>query len=182
MQTGKMSNKRKRLLTATLRAHCGRAGEGREKKRENPLKFFCFSGFRRSINLLGRLQIFGWFVGNGLTVPCGLTDSMIYREVARHSARFYTLRAASGADGSRPIPTLLPEKGIFRQTAGGIVAAPTDYPQNCHHDKTAGGACPVPTARCFFCPVGRGDLTPPKMVDKPNGMNANFRRVCRERS
>ena len=39
----------------------------------------------------------------------------MYREIARHSARFYALRAASGADGSRPIPTLLPEKGLYSQ-------------------------------------------------------------------
>ncbi len=95
MQTGKESNKRKELLTAALRALCGRAWE--KKETGKPAEIFCFSGSRRSINLLGRLQIFGWFVGNGLTVPCGLTDSMMCREVARHSARFYALRAASGA-------------------------------------------------------------------------------------
>ena len=50
-----------------------------------------------------------------MTVPCSLADSTIYRENARHSARFYALRAASGADGSRPIPTLLPEKGLFNK-------------------------------------------------------------------
>ena len=32
-QTGKMSNKRKELLTAALRAFCGRAGEGRGKRK-----------------------------------------------------------------------------------------------------------------------------------------------------
>ena len=47
---------------------------------------------------------------------------------ARRSARFYALRAASGADGSRPIPTLLPEKEFFRQTAGRIYASPTSRP------------------------------------------------------
>ena len=36
--------------------------------------------------------------------------------MARRSARFYALRAASGADGSRPIPTFLPKKGLFLQT------------------------------------------------------------------
>ena len=46
--------------------------------------------------------------------------------------------------------------------AGGIVAVPTDYPQNCHYGKTAGGAMPRPyRAMHFYCPVGRGDLTPP---------------------
>ena len=47
-----------------------------------------------------------------MTVPCNLAASMMYRETARRPARFYALRAASGADGSRPIPTLLPEKGF----------------------------------------------------------------------
>ena len=31
-----------------------------------------------------------------MTVPCGLADSTMYRKIARHSARFYALRAASG--------------------------------------------------------------------------------------
>ena len=48
-----------------------------------------------------------------MTPPCRLTTNAIYRENARHSARFYALRAASGADGSRPIPTPLPKKGCF---------------------------------------------------------------------
>ena len=51
-----------------------------------------------------------------MTVPCSLANSTIYREIARRSARFYALRAASGADGSRPIPTFLPKKGLFLQT------------------------------------------------------------------
>ena len=41
-------------------------GGGEGKEREKPAETECFSGFGRSINLLGRLQIFGWFVGNGL--------------------------------------------------------------------------------------------------------------------
>ena len=49
---------------------CGRfaegQGRGEKKEREEPAETECFSGFGRSINLLGRLQIFGWFVGNGL--------------------------------------------------------------------------------------------------------------------
>ena len=53
-----------------------------------------------------------------MTVPCSLANSTIYREIARRSARFYALRAASGADGSRPIPTFLPKKGLFLQTDG----------------------------------------------------------------
>ena len=64
-QTGKMSNKRKELLTAALWALCRRAGEGRGKRNRKPAETFCFNGFGRSINLLGRLQTFGWFVGNG---------------------------------------------------------------------------------------------------------------------
>lgn len=44
-----------------------------------------------------------------MTPPCNLTDSTIYRETARHTARFYALRAARCADGSRPIPTNIPE-------------------------------------------------------------------------
>ena len=171
---------------------CGRFAEGQErgeeKEREKPAETFCFSGFGRSINLLGRLQIFGWFVGNGLTVPCGLTDSMMCREVARHSARFYTLRAASGADGSRPIPTLLPERGIFLQAVGrivasravyllyriigtaatgGIYAAPTSYPIIFIMAYDRGRGLPRPyRAMIFYCAVGRGDLTPPQTVDK----------------
>ena len=35
-----------------------------------------------------------------VTVPCNLTISTLFRENARRSARFYALRAASGADGS----------------------------------------------------------------------------------
>ena len=31
-----------------------------------------------------------------MTVPCGLADSTMYRKIARHSARFNALRAASG--------------------------------------------------------------------------------------
>ena len=50
-----------------------------------------------------------------MTPPCCRTNSTIYPETARHSSRFYALRAASGADGSRPIPTLLPEKGLYSQ-------------------------------------------------------------------
>ena len=67
---------------------------------------------RLSINGMERLRTFGRFVGNGLDRSVQSADSTIYRENARHSARFYALRAASGADGSRPIPTLLPEKGL----------------------------------------------------------------------
>ena len=63
-QMRKMSNKRRRLLTAALRALCGRAGWGRGKQNGKPAETFCFSGFGRSINLLGRLQIFGRFVGD----------------------------------------------------------------------------------------------------------------------
>ena len=48
---------------------CGRfaeeRGSGEEKERKKPAETFCFSGFGRSIDLLGRLQIFGWFVRNG---------------------------------------------------------------------------------------------------------------------
>ena len=62
-----------------------------------------------------------------MTVPCDLTDNTMHREIARHSARFYALRAASGADGSRPIPTLLPEKGLFLQAVGRIVASRAVY-------------------------------------------------------
>ena len=50
-----------------------------------------------------------------MTPPCNPADSTMYREITRHSARFNALRAASGADGSRPIPTLLPGKGLFRK-------------------------------------------------------------------
>ena len=57
-----------------------------------------------------------------------LFGGTVCRGNARHSARFYALRAASGADGSRPIPTLLPGKGLFRQTAGRIYASPTNLP------------------------------------------------------
>ena len=39
---------------------------GKKKETGKPAETFCFSGFGRSINLLGRLRIFGWFVGNGL--------------------------------------------------------------------------------------------------------------------
>ena len=58
-----------------------------------------------------------------MTPPCHLADSTMHREITRHSARFNALRAASGADGSRPIPTLLPEKGLFHKKCrpkGGI--------------------------------------------------------------
>ena len=41
-----------------------------------------------------------------------LITNALYRETARHSARFYALRAARCADGSRPIPTLLPGKEL----------------------------------------------------------------------
>ena len=58
-----------------------------------------------------------------------LFGGTVYRGNARRSARFYALRAASGADGSRPIPTLLPGKGLFRQTAGRIYASPTNLPE-----------------------------------------------------
>ena len=34
-------------------------------------------------------------------------------KTARHSARFYALRAARCADGSRPIPTNIPETDFF---------------------------------------------------------------------
>lgn len=45
MQTVKMSNKRKELLTATLRAHCGRAGgRGEKRETEKPAETFCFNG------------------------------------------------------------------------------------------------------------------------------------------
>ena len=43
---------------------------------------------------------------------------------ARRSARFYALRAASGADGSRPIPTLLPGKGLFSINCGTHICRP----------------------------------------------------------
>ena len=39
-------------------------GGGEGKEREKPAETECFSGFGRSINLLGRLQIFGRFVGD----------------------------------------------------------------------------------------------------------------------
>ena len=45
-------------------------------------------------------------------------------EMASHSARFYALRAASGADGSRPIPTLLPGKGLFSTNCGTHICVP----------------------------------------------------------
>ena len=53
----------------------GRGGE-EEKETGKPAETFCFNGFGRSINLLGRLQIFGWFVGMAATggivaVPTG---------------------------------------------------------------------------------------------------------------
>ena len=51
-------------------------------------------------------------------------ESTMYREMARHSARFYALRAASGADGSRPIPTLLPGKGLFSINCGTHICRP----------------------------------------------------------
>ena len=55
-------------------------------------------------------------VGRGdPTPPRSFANTTIYPENARHSARFYALRAASGADGSRPIPTLQPGKGLFLQ-------------------------------------------------------------------
>ena len=79
-----------------------------------------------------------------MTVPCSLTDSAIYREITRHSARFYALRAASGADGSRPIPTLLPEKGLFRDSFNG------------RH------ICRPYRAIPYYNNVGRGDPTPPR--------------------
>ena len=53
MQTGKMSNKRKKLLTAALRALCGRAGDGREKRKGKT---------RRNI-LLQRVQTVDKFTG-----------------------------------------------------------------------------------------------------------------------
>ena len=109
---------------------------------------------------------------------------MIYREVARHSARFYALRAASGSDGSRPIPTLLPEKGIFLQAVGRIVASRAGCPLNRFAGMAAtAGIYAAPTSHpiifimaygrgrgnappllrdVFYCPVGRGDLTPPQ--------------------
>ena len=46
-------------------SHSGSAGAlrksrgGERKRKEKPAETFCFSGFGRSINLLGRLQIFG---------------------------------------------------------------------------------------------------------------------------
>ena len=34
-------------------------------------------------------------------------------------------------------------------------------PQHCNCRKTAGGACPPLLRNIFYCPVGRGDPTPP---------------------
>ena len=56
-------------------------------------------------------------------------ESTMYREMARHSARFYALRAASGADGSRPIPTLLPGKGLFSINCGTHICVPYNLPE-----------------------------------------------------
>ena len=35
--------------------------------------------------------------------------------------------------------------------AGGMYAAPTEYPQNCHYGKTAGGVCPAPAVESGGC-------------------------------
>jgi len=50
-------------------------------------------------------------------------------KTARHSARFYALRAARCADGSRPIPTTIPE---------------TDFPAYARLPYTAGPGMPGP--------------------------------------
>ena len=65
-----------------------------------------------------------------MTPPCSPADSAMYREITRHSARLNALRAASGADGSRPIPTLLPEKGLFYKL------------------KNCGDVCPLVQIKC----------------------------------
>ena len=48
-----------------------------------------------------------------MTPPCNPADSTMYREITRHSARFYALRAASGAARSRHAPYITTRKRAF---------------------------------------------------------------------
>ena len=112
-----MSNKKKELLTAALRALCGRAGWGRGKQNGKPAEIFLFQ----------RVQTVDKFTG----------EIANFRQVCR-----------GRINASRAVYPL--GRFVGMAATGGIYAAPTDYPQNCHHDKTAGGACPAPAAREFF--------------------------------
>ena len=73
-----------------------------------------------------------------MTVPCNLAASMMYRETARRPARFYALRAASGADGSRPIPTLLPEKGFSSSKSPAGIRRDGQRPKGGQRGQTCG--------------------------------------------
>ena len=112
-QTGKMSNKREKPLTAALRALCGQAGEGREKQSEQSAETFCFSGFRLSVNLLGRWRTFGRFVGNGLDRSVRL--NRIVRSIGKWRAiRRDFMRCAQPAVRMGQDPSLhyYPKKGF----------------------------------------------------------------------
>ena len=78
---------------------------------------------------MGKTQISGRFVGDAqrwlcfetrLRAQCPFPDALYKAQhnekTARHSARFYALRAAKCADGSRPIPTNLPATGYFHKS------------------------------------------------------------------
>ncbi|MEE1511450.1 MAG: hypothetical protein UGA93_01665, partial [Gemmiger formicilis] len=62
-------------------------------------------------------------------------------KTARHSARFYALRAARCADGSRPIPTNIPE---------------IDFPAYARLPYTAGPGMPGPYRTFSLPPPRRG--------------------------
>ena len=79
-----------------------------------------------------------------MTPPCRLANGTIYRKTARHSARFYALRAASGADGSRPIPTILPVKGLFDKLRDATMRSLRTNPLDCCNRKKEGSR-PLPT-------------------------------------
>ena len=79
-----------------------------------------------------------------MTPPCRLANGTIYRKTARHSARFYALRAASGADGSRPIPTTLPVKGLFDKLRDATMRPLRTNPLGCCNRKKEGSR-PLPT-------------------------------------
>ena len=118
-----------------------------------------------------------------MTVPCSLADNTIYRENARHSARSYALRAASGAARSRHAPYITTRKRAFSTNWGTHSCVPCGLPVIPHHRDGCGGrhicrpykstrnvhvavmswagrAPPLPR-HDLYCLVGRGDPTPP---------------------
>ena len=132
-----------------------------------------------------------------MTVPCSLADSTMYREVARRTARFYALRAASGTArslrpqarfgaqpphsggswrGDRHAPYITTRKRAFSASGGRHVCRPYGLPAKLSLRQNRGRGLPLPCrAMNFYCPVGRGDPTPPRDW----AAAANFRLVSR---